>query len=120
LGLPVIVAGEAWVRNKGITRDARDRSHYLDLLAGLPLAGRLNEEQTTRARRYAFHFFFRRMIPVGLFEPAASWPYLSVNVGTVDDLKAGADPGLDVICDGILSGKPFIFPAECDLVDAGC
>ena len=29
LGVPVIVAGEAWIRNKGITIDARSREHYL-------------------------------------------------------------------------------------------
>ncbi len=28
-GLPVIVAGEAWVKHKGFTRDARDRDDYL-------------------------------------------------------------------------------------------
>jgi hypothetical protein len=112
LGLPVIVAGEAWVRNKGITSDARDRAHYLDLLAQLPLGDRLSEQQAARARKYAFHFFFRRMIPVGLFEPESRWPYLRVKVGGVDELKAGADPGLDVICDGILSERPFVYPAE--------
>jgi hypothetical protein len=114
LGLPVIVAGEAWVRNKGITSDVRDRAQYLDLLSRLPLAGKLSEAQAARARRYAFHFFFRRMIPVGLFEPEAGWPYLRVNVSGVDDLRAGADRGLDIICDGILSEKPFVYPAECE------
>jgi hypothetical protein len=112
LGLPVIVAGEAWVRNKGITSDARDRDDYLDLLARLPLVGKTTEDRAARARKYAFHFFFRRMIPVGLFEPTARWPYLRVNLGSVDGLQAGADRGLDVICDGILAEKPFIYPAE--------
>jgi hypothetical protein len=112
LGLPVIVAGEAWVRNKGITDDARDRAHYLELLARLPLGGRLGEAQAARARKYAFHFFFRRMIPVGLFEPGSRWPYLSVNVRGVDALRAGADPGLDIICDGILGERAFVYPAE--------
>jgi hypothetical protein len=112
LGLPVIVAGEAWVRNKGITSDVRDRAQYLDLLKQLPLDGKLTGDQAARARRYAFHFFFRRMIPVGLFEPGARWPYLRVNVRGLDDLQPGTDRGLDIICDGILSEKPFIYPAE--------
>jgi hypothetical protein len=112
LGLPVITAGEAWVRNKGITSDARDRAHYLELLAQLPLAAKLSEEQAARARKYAFHFFFRRMIPVGRFEPMAQWPFMSVKVESVDDLKPGADPGLDLICDGILNEAPFVYPAE--------
>ena len=41
LGIPVIVAGEAWVRNKGLTQDATSKAHYFELLSQLPLAGRI-------------------------------------------------------------------------------
>jgi hypothetical protein len=52
------------------------------------------------------------MIPVGGFEPMAQWPFVSVKIESVDDLKPGADPGLDIICDGILNEAPFVYPAE--------
>ena len=52
------------------------------------------------------------MIPVGLFEPSARWPFLTVSLEGIEALKAGADPGLDLICDGILDEKPFVYPAE--------
>jgi hypothetical protein len=35
-----------------------------------------------------------------------------VGIKSLDELMPGAHPGLDVICDGILNGTPFIYPAE--------
>ena len=119
LGLPVVVAGEAWVRNKGLTIDVRDRAHYSDLLASLPLQERPDEDQVARARRYAFHFFFRRMVPVNAVAPQAGWPPFAVDPGGLGGLKAGADPGLDIICDGILNGSSFIYPAEREFLAPG-
>ena len=36
LGIPVIVAGEAWIRGKGITTDVRSPEHYREILDSLP------------------------------------------------------------------------------------
>jgi hypothetical protein len=121
LGVPVIVAGEAWIRNKGITIDARSREHYLALLDTLPLRRRLDADAMQRAKKYAYHFFFRRMIPLGVVEPVPppSWSPYAVNVSRLDDLAPGHDVGLDVICDGILHGREFIYPAE-QLQAVGC
>jgi hypothetical protein len=52
-GIPVIVAGEAWVRGKGITRDATSPEEYFRILDELPLGRRLDEATTRRARMYA-------------------------------------------------------------------
>ena len=38
VGLPVIVAGEAWIRNKGLTHDASSPEEYIRLLDQLPFA----------------------------------------------------------------------------------
>jgi len=112
MGIPVIVAGEAWIRNKGLTRDARTVGEYDNLLSGLPLGGRLDEATVLRAKRYAYHFFFRRMIPVQAMHPAKGNPPYQVVVSGIRDLEPGACPGLDVICEGILEGKEFVFSAE--------
>jgi hypothetical protein len=112
LGLPVIVAGEAWIRNKGITSDARTAGEYYALLDGLPLKSGLEPEKRARARKYAYHFFFRRMIPLEFMEPKVSdAPYRLGNV-RLADFQPGKSRGLDVICDGILKGSEFIYPAE--------
>lgn len=112
VGIPVIVAGEAWIRNKGITFDASTAQEYFDLLERLPLGKRLDPALVERARRYAYHFFFRRMIPLEMIEPTGAWPYFRINITGLDDLAPGASRGLDVICDGILNGSEFVYPAE--------
>jgi len=108
IGLPVIVAGEAWIRNKGITLDASSPEEYFRLLGGLPLGERLSPAQLTRARRYAYHFFFNRMIPLPFIEPKAGYPIYRLKLDRLQQLLPGASPGLDTICDGILSKAPFV------------
>jgi hypothetical protein len=112
MGIPVIVAGEAWIRNKGLTLDARSIAHYDELLGRLPLPAPMDAATQERARRYAYHFFFRRMIPLAPMEPAPGNPPYRVAVRGLDALAPGADPGLDVVCDGILDGREFVYPAE--------
>jgi Capsule polysaccharide biosynthesis protein len=114
LGIPVIVAGEAWIRNKGITSDALSVDHYLSLLDSLPQRQLLSEETIRRARKYAYHFFFRRMIPLRVIssESLQGWAPYTIQIKGLDDLLPGKDPGLDVICGGILHGSEFIYPAE--------
>ena len=60
----MIVAGEAWIRNKGITIDVNTPLQYESVLNSLPFKDRMEESEIIRARKYAFHFFFRRMIPL--------------------------------------------------------
>jgi len=113
IGIPVIVAGEAWIRNKGITIDISSPQEYFKILDKLPLRKKLNGEKLQRARKYAFHFFFRRMIPIKLMEPLVGvWPPYRLSLSTLYQLLPGKDLGLDIICDGILKNKEFIYPYE--------
>jgi len=65
-----------------------------------------------RARKYAYHFFFRRMIPINFLKHIKGWPPYQLKVDKLDDLLPGSDKGLDVICKGILLGKDFIYKDE--------
>jgi hypothetical protein len=112
MGIPVIVAGEAWIRNKGLTLDASSPEEYFRILDDLALRRDPDPDRTTRARKYAYHFFFRRMIPLAFMEPVPGWPPYRVGISRLDELLPGRDPGLDLICDGILAGSPFMYPAE--------
>jgi hypothetical protein len=109
IGIPVIVAGQAWIRGKGISLDPSSLSEYFQTLDRLPLKERLSEATVQRARRYAYHFFFRRMIPLPFVVPP--YPY-TLELSGLEDLLPGKNIGLDVICDGILEGNEFIYPAE--------
>ncbi|BCB28707.1 hypothetical protein SKTS_35930 [Sulfurimicrobium lacus] len=108
VGIPVIVAGEAWIRNKGVTTDADSESAYRGILDMLPVGSRLPPEIVQRARKYAYHFFFRRMIPVGFFEKGPGWPPYKFGCTSTECLEERVDSGLDCICEGILNGAPFI------------
>lgn len=112
VGIPVVVAGEAWIRGKGVTMDADSPEEYFGLLDRLPLGRRLDAATRARARRYAYHFFFRRMIPLPFIKPQESSPPFQVDISGLRDLLPGRCTGLDVICDGILKRTPFIYPAE--------
>ena len=112
MGIPTIVAGEAWIRNKGITRDAATAAEYFQLLDELPQRKRLDEWITQRARKYAYHFFFRRMIPLSFMRESNVGSPFRLELDSIEQLLPGRDPGLDVICDGIMNGKEFIYPIE--------
>lgn len=112
MGIPVIVAGEAWIRNKKVTHDASSVENYLQILATLPIGQRLDEKTQKRALKYAFHFFYRRMIPLQCMGKTGAWPPYKPTVRSLKGLLPGADVGLDIICDGITQGTEFIYPAE--------
>jgi hypothetical protein len=112
MGIPIIVAGEAWIRNKGLTTDIASEQAYYDTLDTLPLATRLDDAIIRRARQYAFHFFFRRMIPIELTRVSPGTPGFDFDVPDVEAIAPGRDRGLDVICDGVLRETPFVYPAE--------
>jgi glycosyltransferase involved in cell wall biosynthesis len=111
-GVPVIVAGEAWIRNKGLTLDASSAQEYYEILDRLPLKERLDAATLQRARQYAYHFFFRRMIPLPFLVPTSGPSPYELKISGIDDLSPGRSPGLDVICNGIVNGDEFIYPAE--------
>ncbi len=52
------------------------------------------------------------MIPVSFMTERKGWPSIEPILNSVNELEAGKDLGLDIICDGIGTGSPFIYPAE--------
>jgi hypothetical protein len=109
MGIPIIVAGEAWIRNKGLTTDISDPQSYFRVLDRLPFRDPMEASTITRARKYAYHFFFRRMIPLPFVNSKEKGSYYELNLKDIFDLKPGRYRGLDVICNGILSGSEFVY-----------
>jgi hypothetical protein len=106
-GKPVVVAADAWIRGKGLTHDVSSRDEYAAALGAVGDAAPLDEATIARARRYAYYFFFRRMIPISSFEPGRA--NLELAIRSLADILPGRDPGLDRICRGILDGEEFVF-----------
>lgn len=114
MGFPVIVAGEAWIKNRGFSVDVSSEAEYFAALDQLPLLeNKLSPDKLQRARKYAYHNYFRKMIPLEMLEPQNSdyVPYTIGKVG-IDGFLPGKDPGLDTICNGILNNADFIYPHE--------
>ena len=111
-GIPTIVAGEAWIKNKGLTYDPINKKEYFDLLTNINDIKPMTKSQTERAILYAFHFFFRRMIPVNFIKHDKYQKFkLEIPFKEITKNK-DFDKGLDIICNGIIDGKEFIYPAE--------
>jgi hypothetical protein len=64
---PVVIAGEAWIRGKGIGWDASNPTDYLNILDSFKKQLVMAHDQRIRAKQYAYHFFFRRMIRFQIF-----------------------------------------------------
>jgi len=105
-GIPVVVAGEAWIRGKGFSIDVVDKADYGRLLDTLPTE-RMLPADVERARKYAYHFFFRRMINLPFISSPAKFEF-EIDVKSLSDLGPGVHKGLDVVCDGILKGTSFV------------
>ncbi len=108
MGIPVIVAGEAWIRNKGFALDVENPEQYRKVLDRLPLGKRMSDRDVLKAKKYAYHFFFRRMIPLEFMEPTGGAPPYRLNLSDIKLLSRGHSQGLDTICDGILHHRDFI------------
>jgi hypothetical protein len=112
-GIPVIVAGEAWLRGKGIGFDCDDAEAYDQMLASLPFGKRLDPERTERAQKYAYHFFFRRMIPMpGFMRASVQWAPYAIAPLRLETFAPGGHAALDCACRGILEGTPFTFDPD--------
>lgn len=105
-GIPVVVAGEAWIRGKGFSIDVVDKADYGRQLDTLPTE-RMCRAEIEKARKYAYHFFFRRMIDLPFISSPERFKF-DINVKSLSDLCSGVHSGLDVVCDGILKGTPFV------------
>ena len=114
VGLPVIVAGEAWIRNKGLTHDASTPEEYFRILEQLPFPERLAAPQLARARRYAYHFFFNRMIPLPFIQPKAGYPIYRLKLDTPQALLPGASPGTRYNLRRYSRRRPFVLRRDVD------
>jgi hypothetical protein len=109
---PVIVCGEAFIRNKKIAIDINSKNHYLEVLNKLPFKD--YQVDITRAKKYAYHFFFRRMITVKSVVDQADveWPSININKNLNKILDERSDPGLEKIIECFENGSDFIFNDE--------
>jgi hypothetical protein len=108
-GRRVAVAGETHYRGRGFTDDVRGADHLRALIAAAG-QGPLPSDEVELARRYAFAFFFRLMIPFNLVENRGN-QILRLPQGAAE-LARGSDPHLDFVCERIMDGGELVLPRE--------
>ncbi|TEU13608.1 MAG: hypothetical protein E3J21_18185 [Anaerolineales bacterium] len=104
---PVIVAGQTHYADKGFTYQADNACDYLALLNQFSTLSPPSPDEVELARRYAYLFFFRLMVPFPLIT-TLDRGRLRFNFADLSALRPGADSSLDLICEGILRRKPFL------------
>jgi len=109
MGIPTIVAGEAWIRGKGVTIDVDNPEQYEAELTRLPVKRRLPEDVRERALKYAYHFFFRRMIFFSSLKNTDDHRVVDYAFSDWSELVKINDWGLRVVICGILTGSEFEF-----------
>ena len=110
LGKTVVVAGEGFIRNKKIAIDIGSIEEYQQTLNKLPIKNHMTQEKILRAQKYAYHFFFRRMINLDVLdELPLQWPNFKIKENFSEMILNKKDKGFEKICDCILNHQDFIF-----------
>ena len=115
-GSNVIVGGESYVKNKGFTFDPKTKVEYFSLLESLPFKEKLAKDKIELAKKYAYHFFYRRSIEVTSLKHTPNlWPNFNIDSSFYPKLINKDDKGLDRICKSIINNENFIYKDENDL-----
>ena len=62
LGKPVIVSGEAWIKNKGITHDVKSAKDYeLFLNKNVHQLIEKSKKNKIKSLKFAYYYFFKKM-----------------------------------------------------------
>jgi hypothetical protein len=108
---PVVLCGAPHYRGKGFTIDVESRTGYARMLAawarGTSLAA--PEGAVALARRYLHLFFLRYHVTMGWTTSPLEPPYRLL-LGSLDELRPGENPALDLVCDGILNRRQIVRP----------
>jgi len=107
-GVPIIVAGEAVIRNKGFAIEPKSQEEYFQALNSLPFKNKMNEKQTENAKKFAYHYYFRRMLEINSIENIPfNFPPFKIKSNFLDILSKENDKNLDLILKSIINRDKF-------------
>lgn len=105
LGKPVITAGEAWIKGKGISYDAYSPREYEKYLTWFINPRNMTRSQKRNAVKYAYHFFFNRMIKINLFSENSTNDLLPDRRITWKELIGEEDSNFQEIINAIIENR---------------
>jgi hypothetical protein len=100
IGIPTIVAGGGWVRDKGITTDPPSEAEYFEILENWVLNGarKMSDGELVAARKYAWWVYFDRMRTVDSIRVKKSYPHFAVKKNLIDEHGELKDARLSQLC----------------------
>ena len=90
-GVPIVVAGESWIRGKGLSYDPNSQQEYFDLLDRFSQDSNNLKVDQEAALKFAHFFFFQQSFEVKSIKSLDYYPYLRPNLKNDWD---STDPGL--------------------------
>lgn len=109
---PVIICGKAHYADKGFGYYPQSREDYFKLLANLDRLSPPSELEISLARRYAYLYWSRTVIPLQFFVRDEQGRITRFTVQSLEDLRPGCNPYLDLVADGIMGRGEFVLPRE--------
>jgi hypothetical protein len=91
LGKPLIVAGESWIRGRGLSVDPTTRQEYFAQLERFSKNPNSLPTNVEAALKFAHYFFFHKTQKVNSIKALSHYPYLRPQIKRDWELK---DPGL--------------------------
>jgi hypothetical protein len=80
LGIPIIVAGESWIRGRGLSNDPKSDIEYFDLLTTFSQSSASLHKNPKAALAFAYYFFYKISIPIKSIKALNRYPYLRPNI----------------------------------------
>jgi capsule polysaccharide export protein KpsC/LpsZ len=101
-GVPLVIAGESWLRGHGFSNDPVSQKQYFELLEKFKSGVQKLQVDKEAALNFAHYFFFEKSITVNSVSSINRYPYLRPKI---TNNWSNSDPGLMRIIQGIESGK---------------
>ena len=110
MGIPVIVAGDCWIRGKGFSYDVEGPG---DLAAFVRQgeALQVSAEQRERALQFAYYFYYRRCIDTPELTSAGPKFQISVSPEGLQKMRAEGG-GISRIAGLVLAGRDVVIPVR--------
>lgn len=103
VGHPVVVCGEAWIKDKGISFDPKSIKEYKHLIEKAELV--MTNSMKEKAVRFAYHFFERVALKIEFLKPVQKNIAPDIDSDHVDIIYNQSSKGLSTILDEIKKKK---------------
>ncbi|MBN2121160.1 MAG: hypothetical protein JW734_08945 [Candidatus Omnitrophica bacterium] len=108
-GIPVLVVGKVHYKEAGVVYKVNTIEEYLRLLDDFQEVRRFSKNNKDLARKYAYFYFFRRMIEIPFYSKS-QWAEMDWRVIADTKKLFGDDSNIMKICKKIISGHDILMP----------